>query len=100
AMLEQKGIDPKSFSAGHFPNHIGCIKRGELKSTQKKYYSAEDIKINKTAKDRELIENLKPDLLVMLFKVYKNYEKKSFYEAFLKNITPLSLLNSISIELD
>lgn len=100
AVLETKGIDPKSFSAGHFPNHIGCIKRGELKSTQKKYYAAEDIRINKTAKDRQLIEELTPDLLAMLLKVYKNYEKKSFYEAFLKNITPLSLLNSISIELD
>jgi ATP-dependent exoDNAse (exonuclease V) beta subunit len=99
-MLEQKGIDPKSFSAGHFPNHIGCIKKGELKSTQKKYYTSEDIKINKTAKDRDLIEELTPDLLAMLLKVYKNYERKSFYEAFLKNITPLSLLNSISIELD
>lgn len=100
AMLEEKGIDVKSFSAGHFPNHIGCIQRGELKSTQKKYYEAEDIKINKTAKDRDAIENITPDLLAMLLKVYKNYEKKNFYEAFLKNITPLSLLNSISVELD
>lgn len=100
AMLEEKGIDVKSFSAGHFPNHIGCIQRGELKSTQKKYYEAEDIKINKTAKDRAAIENITPDLLAMLLKVYKNYEKKNFYEAFLKNITPLSLLNSISVELD
>lgn len=100
SMLEQKGIDVKSFSAGHFPNHIGCIQRGELKSTQKKYYTPEDIKINKTAKDRDAIEALTPDLLSLLLKVYKNYEKKNFYEAFLKNITPLSLLNSISVELD
>jgi ATP-dependent exoDNAse (exonuclease V) beta subunit len=100
AMLEEKGIDVKSFSAGHFPNHIGCIQRGELKSTQKKYYEVEDIKINKTARDRDVIEGITPDLLAMLLKVYKNYEKKNFYEAFLKNITPLSLLNSISVELD
>jgi len=100
AILDEKGIDVKSFSAGHFPNHIGCIQRGELKSTHKKYYVHEDIKINKTAKDRDLIEVLTPELLSLLLKVYKNYEKKNFYEAFLKNITPLSLLNSISVELN
>lgn len=100
ALLEQKGIDPKSFSAGHFPNHIGYIQKGTLNNTHKKYYSAEDIKINKTAKDRGLIEASTDELLSTLLRVYKNYEKRNFYTAFLKNITPLSLLNSISIELE
>lgn len=100
ALLDEKGIDLKSFSAGHFPNHIGYIQKGELKSSHKKYYTAEDVKINKTAKDREVIESIMDELLHQLQKVYKNYEKKNFYEAFLKNITPLSLLNSISQELE
>lgn len=100
ALIDNKGIDLKSFSAGHFPNHIGYIQKGELKSTHKKYYVPEDIKINKTAKDRDIIEGIMGDLLSLLEKVYKNYEKKNFYEAFLKNITPLSLLNSISQELE
>lgn len=99
-LIDEKGIDLKSFSAGHFPNHIGYIQKGELKSTHKKYHTAEDVKINKTAKDRELIEGVLDELLYLLQKVYKNYEKKNFYEAFLKNITPLSLLNSISQELE
>jgi ATP-dependent exoDNAse (exonuclease V) beta subunit len=99
-LLESHGIDPKSFSAGHFPNHIGYIKTGELKSTHKKYHEAEDIKINKTAKDRAIIEGILDELLALLKKVYKNYEKKNFYTAFLKNITPLSLLNSIGQELE
>lgn len=100
ALLTDNGIDPKSFSAGHFPNHIGYIRKGELKPTHKKYFTAEDIKINKAAKDRDAIEGIMPQLLSVLDSVYKNYEKKSFYEAFLKNITPLSLLNSISQELE
>jgi ATP-dependent exoDNAse (exonuclease V) beta subunit len=100
ALLEQRGIDLKSFSAGHFPNHIGYIQKGELKSTHKKYFTPEDIKVNKTAKDRDVIESMMDELLQQLQKVYKNYEKKNFYEAFLKNITPLSLLNSISQELE
>ncbi len=100
SLLEQYGVDLKSFSAGHFPNHIGYIQKGELKSTHKKYHEPEDIKINKTTKDREVIEGIIPQLLALLQKVYRNYEKKNFYEAFLKNITPLSLLNSISQELE
>lgn len=99
-LIQQNGIDLKSFSAGHFPNHIGYIQNNDLKSTHKKYYEPEDIKINKTAKDRVVIESIIPQLLELLQKVYKNYEKKNFYTAFLKNITPLSLLNSISKELE
>lgn len=99
-LLENNGIDPKSFSAGHFPNHIGYIINNELKSTHKKYREHDDIKVNKTAKDRDAIESLTPQLLSVLAQVYANYEKKNFYTAFLKNITPLSLLNSISQELE
>jgi len=100
ALLNGSGVDPKSFSAGHFPNHIGYIRDGRLTASHKKYHEPEDIKINKTAKDRLVIEGLLDPLLVLLKKVYKNYEKKNFYTAFLKNITPLSLLNSIGQELE
>ncbi|QEE48926.1 AAA family ATPase [Flavobacterium alkalisoli] len=99
-LLEQKGIDLKSFSRGIFPNHIGYIQKGELKSTHKKYHEPEDIAVNKTAKDKDSIDSVSGELISMLQKVYRNYEKKNFYEAFLKNITPLSLLNSISQELE
>ncbi|AWH84266.1 ATP-dependent helicase [Flavobacterium album] len=99
-MLESSGIDPASFSRGTFPNHINYIKEGTLNSTHKKYYAVEDVQINKTAKDRGLIDALLPDLLSLLEKSYKNYEKRNFYNAFLKNITPLSLLNSIGQELE
>lgn len=99
-LLEINNIDPKSFSRGDFPNHIGYIKQGTLKSTHKKYYEPDDIKINKAAKDRPVIEGVTGQLLTLLKKVYKNYQRKNFYEAFLKNITPLSLLNSIAIELE
>jgi ATP-dependent exoDNAse (exonuclease V) beta subunit len=100
ALLESNGVDPASFSRGTFPNHIGYIQNNELKPTHKKYFTPEEVAINKTAKDRAVIESLLNQLLALLQKVYKNYEKKNFYEAFLKNITPLSLLNSIGQELE
>jgi len=100
AFMESRGIDLKSFSAGHFPNHIGYIRDNALNNTHKKYYEFDDVRINKTAKDRDVIESILPEILALLLKAYKNYEKRNFYQAFLKNITPLSLLNSIGQELE
>lgn len=99
ALIEQKGIDTKSFSRGTFPNHIASIQTGKFNPKNKTFKEVDDIAINKTAQDRELIEAIVPDLLSILSKVYALFEKIYFYKAFLKNITPLSLLNTVSNEL-
>nr|WP_294933676.1 UvrD-helicase domain-containing protein [uncultured Flavobacterium sp.] len=99
-LIEKNSIDLASFSRGTFPNHLGYIQKGELKSTHKKFFEPEDIQVNKAAKDRAVIESIAPELIAILAKAYKNYEKKNFYSAFQKNITPLSLLNSIAQELE
>jgi len=98
-LIENNGIDLKSFSRGTFPNHLVSIRDGKYNPKNKKFYEFEDIAINKTAQDRALIENLIPELLEILGTIYKNFEKRDFYTAFLKNITPLSLLNTVSNEL-
>ena len=99
ALIENKGIDLKSFSRGTFPNHLISIRDERYNPKNKTFKIAEDVAINKTAKDRTIIENLIPELIQILATVYKNFEKRDFYKAFLKNITPLSLLNTVSNEL-
>ena len=99
ALIESKGIDPKSFSSGHFPNHVTSIRDRNYNRKNKRYFESDDVKINKAAKDRDLIEAIIPELLETLAKVYENHEKRDFYNAFLKNITPLSLLNTVSQKL-
>lgn len=98
-LIDKNGIDFKSFSRGTFPNHLESIRDGKFNPKNKTFHEFEDIAINKTAKDRALIENIIPELLQILKEVYKNFEKRDFYKAFLKNITPLSLLNTVSNEL-
>ncbi|MBA0885379.1 UvrD-helicase domain-containing protein [Flavobacterium undicola] len=98
-LIEDNGIDLKSFSRGTFPNHLTSIRDGKYNPKNKTFHKFDDIAINKTAKDRALIENLIPELLQILALIYKNFEKRDFYKAFLKNITPLSLLNTVSNEL-
>ncbi|EIA10164.1 UvrD-helicase domain-containing protein [Flavobacterium frigoris] len=98
-LIENNGIDLKSFSRGTFPNHLISIRDGKFNPKNKTFHEFDDIAINKTAKDRALIENLIPELIQILARIYKNFEKRDFYKAFLKNITPLSLLNTVSNEL-
>jgi ATP-dependent exoDNAse (exonuclease V) beta subunit len=99
ALIEQNGIDVKSFSRGTFPNHIASIQEGKFNPKNKMFHEVDDIAINKTAQDRALIEAIIPALLAILSKIYALFEKIHFYKAFLKNITPLSLLNTVSNEL-
>lgn len=98
-LIDNNGIDLKSFSRGTFPNHLVSIRDGKFNPKNKTFHEFDDIAINKTAKDRALIENLIPELIQILGTIYKNFEKRDFYKAFLKNITPLSLLNTVSNEL-
>ncbi len=95
-LIEKKGIDLKSFSGGYFPKHLISIQEGKFNPNNKMYHVFEDIKINKSAKDGAVIESIIPQLLECLESIYSNFEKRNFYEAFLKNITPLSLLNTVS----
>ena len=97
--IDNKGIDLKSFSRGTFPNHIQSI-IDEKYNFAKKYTLPEEITILKNAKDRDLIESSISYFLEKLSKIYDLFGKLSFYEAFLKNLTPLSLLNSISLEIE
>lgn len=99
SLIETYGIDEKSFSGAYFPKHLISIKEGKFNPNNKTYHEFDDIKINKTANDRAIIESIIPELLSILASIYKIHEKKNFYEAFLKNITPLSLLNKVSNEL-
>ncbi len=98
-LIKKNGIDLKSFSRGTFPNHLQSIVDGKFNPKNKMFREFDDISINKTSKEGALIENIIPELLQILNKVYKNFEKRDFYKAFIKNITPLSLLNTVSNEL-
>ncbi|WP_309642207.1 UvrD-helicase domain-containing protein [Flavobacterium sp.] len=98
-LIEKHNIDLKSFSGGYFPKHLQSIFDGKYNPQNKRYFEFDDIKINKTANDRAIIEAIIPELLLILKDIYKNFEQRDFYKAFLKNITPLSLLQTINSKL-
>ncbi|MGL4582523.1 MAG: UvrD-helicase domain-containing protein [Flavobacterium sp.] len=98
-LIESKGMDKTSFSGQYFIKHIDNV-IADTVGTTKRYHEFDDIKIKKTAKDVELIEAFIPDFLRMLTQVYDLYSRRAFYKAFLKNLTPLSLLSTIGQEMD
>lgn len=98
-LIQNKGIDLNSFSRQTFPNHLLNIQQKRFNPNNKTFHKFEDITINKNATDRVIIEAIIPDLLEILASIYKKFESKNFYTAFLKNITPLTLLNTVSNEL-
>ena len=98
-LINTNKIDIKSFSRGTFPNHLASIRDGKYNPKNKKFNKEEDISINKSSIDRITIESIIPELLLTLKEIYLKYEEIDFYKAFLKNINPLSLLNTVSNEL-
>jgi ATP-dependent exoDNAse (exonuclease V) beta subunit len=98
-IFENNNIDEKSFSRGTFPNHVSFIITGDERVKRYKFIEIDDVKINKAAKDSVVIVVVLPEILALLSNAYLFNEKKDFYNAFLKNITPLSLLNTVSAEL-
>jgi ATP-dependent exoDNAse (exonuclease V) beta subunit len=98
-LIENKGIDTTSFPYGTFPKHLNYFKENDARANNHRFREFEDIKIKKEAKDKAIIESLIPELLELLAIIYQKLGKKNFYTAFLKNITPLSLLTTLSNEL-
>ena len=92
--IVSKGASLSSFPK-YFNDHLNNIEKNELKDTQKKYFVPEDIKILKTAKDVALIESIIDEILVQLKAIYEKLGKAAMYDAFLQNLNPLSLINTI-----
>ncbi|MDN3678567.1 UvrD-helicase domain-containing protein [Flavobacterium paronense] len=98
-LIENNGIDTNSFPYGTFPKHLNFFKEKDARANNHRFKEFDDIKIKKDAKDKTIIESIIPKLLEILDSIYIKTEKQLFYQAFLKNITPLSLLNTLSNKL-
>ncbi|MGH2665474.1 UvrD-helicase domain-containing protein [Flavobacterium sp.] len=104
SLIENNGIEHNSFYSSYVPKHFLKLASGDilkhtghykyLEESEGKRYAAKTPQEQKSAVDAissELLENLQ--------KINAIAEKYLFYSAFLKNITPLSLLNTVSNQL-
>jgi hypothetical protein len=90
ALIENNGIDLKSFSRGTFPNHLASIRTENTILKTKPFTSLMILLLingQRPSCNRKYNSRVDSDFGI----VYKNFEKRDFYNAFLRNITPLSL---------
>src|SRR5690606_8296903 len=89
-----------SFSGQYFPKHNAKIANGEaIVLTTDAYNLPEKIKAKSKTNDEEKIQYLAKVFASKTDEIYTMLGKKAFYEAFLQNITPLSLLREIHQEM-
>ena len=103
-LIENKGIEFNSFYSSYIPKHFLKLSSGEivkhighykyLDENEGKRYSS------KTPQNqKESIDEIADELFTILKQINEIAEKYVYYEAFLKNITPLSLMNTLSNKL-
>lgn len=98
-LFNDKGFDIASFSGRYFPNYLQKIVDKEF-GFAKKYVEPDEIKVNKSAVDREQILKSEPEILEYTQKIFGLLQKKEFYVSFLGNLNALSLIHQIQEELD
>lgn len=105
--IDEKSIQYNSFTGGYVPNHLKKIASGsiEIKTTHYKYLDSnlDDSKPRSAAKvpqnQKDLVDEIALGILKNLKIINQKAGKLFFYKAFLKNLTPLSVLNTINQEL-
>lgn len=106
-LISDNGVEFKSFFSGYIPKFLQKIADGNLdiNTNHYKYLDPNDPNakapysksVPQDQKDR--IDALAPDVLEAMKFINKNIGKSFFYRALLKNLTPLSVLNTINQEL-
>lgn len=105
--IENKGIEYGSFTGSYVPNHLKKIADGniEIKTAHYKYLdeNLQDSKPRSSSKvpqhQKDLVNEIALDVLQTLKTINQQAGKLFFYKAFLKNLTPLSILNTVNQEL-
>ena len=98
--LENQQIDLSDFSGKYFPNHLEKISLGVFNPNNNLYNTEDRIKVKKGAKSADIVQNIMPQIIERVNKIYESYGKTSFYENILNNLTPLALLNRIHQEME
>lgn len=96
-LIESNGIETNSFNRSLIPNALTKIALGTAMSYDKLEYLNEDKRYAKSKPQgqKAAIDSIADQLLAMMIAINQNAEKYYLYQAFLKNIIPLSLLNTV-----
>ena len=98
-LISDNGIREESFHK-NFIEHLNKIINGVFNPNNKTFKTEDDIKAKSKSPDTNAIEAIKPNLVAIMAKTYLVLEKIQLHEAFIKNLNPLSLINTIAQEVE
>lgn len=102
-VISDKGIEHTSFTKSYVPNLFVKISQGkfEINVTHYKRLENPEERYAKSVpqSQKDLIDEIALDVLEALKRINAQTGKLFFYKAFLKNLTPLSVLNTVNQEL-
>src|SRR5690606_3800360 len=102
-LIENKAIQHSSFNRGYVPKHLQKIADGKIEINTVHYKRLEEDG-ERYAKSvpqdqKDLVDTVALGVLAALKNINQKAGKLFFYKAFLKNLTPLSVLNTVNQEL-
>lgn len=101
-LIESNAIEHSTFNRGLIPNYLVALADSRIEKREHLLkYLEEGNRYAKTkpAVQQQAVDAISGELNSCFLKIFQSIEKYLFYKAFLKNITPLSLLNTVSQEL-
>lgn len=106
-LITDNGVELNSFFAGYVTKYLQKLAEGKIdintnlyKYLDDKHHDAKDRYSKKVPQDqKDKIDTMAMDILATIKKLNRSAGTYFFYKAFLKNLTPLSVLNTINHEL-
>ena len=99
ANIDSNGVSRKSFYSSYVTNHLAKVASDKIaiNTTVIKYLDGSESSYSKAVpqSDKDFIDENASTILATIISINEKAEKIAFYEAFLLNLNPLSLLNTI-----
>jgi ATP-dependent exoDNAse (exonuclease V) beta subunit len=97
--MDSNGVSRKSFYSSYVPNHLEKVAADKIaiNETIINYLDGTKSLYSKTVpqSDKDFIDEMSSEILASVIVINEKAGKISMYEAFLQNLNPLSLLNTI-----
>lgn len=97
--MDSNGVSRKSFYSSYVPNHLEKVAADKIaiNETIINYLDGTKSPYSKTVpqSDKDFIDEMSSEILTLVIVINEKAGKISMYEAFLLNLNPLSLLNTI-----
>lgn len=101
-LIGKNGIEHSTFNRSLIPSYLVVLTNGRVEKREyllKYLEEGNRYAKKKPAAEKEALDRIADKLISLFQSLFEFIEKYLFYKAFLKNITPLSLLNTVSQEL-